>query len=814
MTGRDFSSELFGSGKAFSFDDALRAEGVNGRLADVARSIYQQESGSGANTKTSYAGAVGHMQIIPATFSRVADKDWNIQNPEHNMRAGLRYLKQLDALAGGDPRLVAAGYYGGEGAIPKARQGVAVGDPINPRAPNTLQYADQVASRLPAQTASSPGRDFSAELFGGEEATPEPTVAERAKRATGLGARAVGPVAAGAALGAAVGAPFAGVGAVPGAMAGAGAMGLTQLIDNLTGMRNIDKIMDRIGLPRPGNATERITQDVLGGMAGGAGGVATGSILAQSSGPVLSRIGQLLQSQPGLQVAAGATGGASAGAAREAGGGPLAQIGAGLAGATAPALVASAVPSAVKSLFRGGEQGRQTVAGNIKLFEDAGYGTPTAGQASESRFTRALESGLSRSPGGAGTMARAAERGAENLGASVTGIADDLSRGANSVTAGATIEKGVKSFVDRFRAEQKFLYDKLDNHIPSDTPVNAFKTIAALKEINSEIPGAARISSQFSIPRLKSIEADLRGDVLSSSGGKLPYEALKELRTKVGREIENNSLVSDVPRAAWKQLYAALSDDMGIAASKAGPEAERAFARANTYTRAGHDRIATYLDRVAGKDTVERVFQAAVAPGEIREGASTINAVMRSLKPDERDVVKAAFIKRLGNAQASAQDAAGDVFSTQTFLTNWNKISPQAKMTLFSGNDGELVKNLNKIASVASNIRDGSKVFANPSGTAGASANTAAGVGVLVSAVMGNFGGVAAIGGTALSANQAAKLMTNPDFVRWLAKSTTAPSSAIPSALNELSQLAKGMKPEERGAVNSYMESVKEKTLR
>ena len=130
------------------FGAALEAEGVTGKLADVARSIYQQESGSGKNTKTSNAGAVGGMQIIPATFSSVADKGWDINDPMHNARAGIRYLKQLDKQSGGDATLTAAGYYGGPGGMEKARKGIAVSDPRNPNAPNTLQYGQQVAARL------------------------------------------------------------------------------------------------------------------------------------------------------------------------------------------------------------------------------------------------------------------------------------------------------------------------------------------------------------------------------------------------------------------------------------------------------------------------------------------------------------------------------------------------------------------------------------------------------------------------------------------------------------------------------------------
>ena len=133
------------------FDDALKAEGLTGKAADIARSIYQQESSSGKNTKTSNAGAVGGMQILPATFKSVADKDWDINDPTQNARAGIRYVKQLFEQAGGDPALTAAGYYGGPGGLEKARRGVAVSDPRNPNAPTTLQYGQQVAARIPKE---------------------------------------------------------------------------------------------------------------------------------------------------------------------------------------------------------------------------------------------------------------------------------------------------------------------------------------------------------------------------------------------------------------------------------------------------------------------------------------------------------------------------------------------------------------------------------------------------------------------------------------------------------------------------------------
>lgn len=156
----------------FSFEDALRSpldvaldeEGVTGRLASLARSIYKQESDSGRNTRTSNAGAVGGMQIIPDTFKRVADEDWDINDDVQNARAGLRYLKSLYERSGGDLKLTAAGYYGGEGGQDAAMRGKARRDPRNPKAPDTLEYANEVVARVSDQPET-----FSFEEAGGKE---------------------------------------------------------------------------------------------------------------------------------------------------------------------------------------------------------------------------------------------------------------------------------------------------------------------------------------------------------------------------------------------------------------------------------------------------------------------------------------------------------------------------------------------------------------------------------------------------------------------------------------------------------------------
>lgn len=604
----------------------------------------------------------------------------------------------------------------------------------------------------------------------------------------------------------------------------------------LNSSKSVRDLLTRIGLPQEEGGTERVLGDMTKAVAGQGGILGLGRGLSNAAGPVVSRVGDLLKSQPALQVVSAGTGSGAAGATREGGGGQVAQLMAGLSGAILPSVVASGAPMTVRSLMRGGEEGRKRVADNIKLFDDAGYGTPTVGQASEGRLPRAIESGLSRTPGSAGRIISAGQKGAENLGGQVDDLSSGLSKGATATKAGAAIEGGIRKFVDRFKGEQEFLYGKLDQHIPKGSRVDVSNTRTALESLNADIPGAPNVSELFKNARIKGIQGALKADTESVSGvasnlpawqkqlleqmpavertatlnglidGRLPYEALKKLRTLVGNEISNATIASDVPRSKWKALYAALSQDLKLAADDAGPLATKAFDRANKYTAAGHKRIETYLDRVAGKDTAEKVFTAAVNPSEVREGASTINAVMRSIEPKERDVVRAAFLKRLGTATAGRQDAAGEVFSSETFLTNWNKISPEAKMTLFADAKGTLRGDLDKIAKVAANLREGSKVFSNPSGTQQALSSQAMGGGAFVALLTGHPSVAAAIGGAALTANAASRLMTNPNFVKWLAKSTQSPVGAITS----LQGVAQGMSGEDREAVNEFIEKARQ----
>ena len=131
-----------------AFQKAAADEGIIGTpLYDIALKTAGFESGWDANA-VSNRNAQGLMQVMPATFGEIADQGWDIKNPYHNARAGIRYLAQGYEKSGGDPALTGAYYYGGPGGFAAAQRGEARYDPKNPDYPSTLEYGQRLANAV------------------------------------------------------------------------------------------------------------------------------------------------------------------------------------------------------------------------------------------------------------------------------------------------------------------------------------------------------------------------------------------------------------------------------------------------------------------------------------------------------------------------------------------------------------------------------------------------------------------------------------------------------------------------------------------
>ena len=576
-----------------------------------------------------------------------------------------------------------------------------------------------------------------------------------------------------------------------------GALGLAALpVDAIYGVWNkatgrndpdasqsIDYYLNKAGIPQTENPYIRGINRALGGAATS---ISVGNALAQA-GDTTSAVGNALQSGRSQQLA-GSVGGATASqATADLGGGPVAQTAAGLVGGIAAGGgLRSGVAENVKRSFRGGEAGRQRLADNVQLFDDAAGITPSVGQGTQNRRMQATESLLAKAPGGAGRMASTAENTSQAIGRGVERAAATLSPRSSAEQAGRAINEGVEGFHQYLRQMDNQLYGAVDAVIPPSTPVQIPATQRYLQQATASVPGAPNTSALLSNNRLAAIAEALGDDLQAATNGSLPYQSIRALRTRVGESIQNNALINDVPTQQLRRLYGSLSDDLHAAAKQAGPDAERAAMRANTFHRAGMRRLEVLESVVERNGGPEKVFKAATSG--TAEGATTLRAVMQSLPQDGQKMLTATVLRRLGRANNGVQNELGERFSTETFLTNWNKLSSEAKRALFDRHGAQFRTDMDRVAQVADNLRQGSQVFRNPSGTAQAGALQATLGGAGVAVATGNLGTAAAILATLGGANASARLLTHPPFVRWLASQTARHAGAYPAALNQLAQ--------------------------
>lgn len=541
----------------------------------------------------------------------------------------------------------------------------------------------------------------------------------------------------------------------------------------------LSQLLSRAGAPEP-TEDERVGYEALKGASGalamgGAGG------LAPNAAALLTRTGA---AAAGSVAASGALGGAAPEIVRQEGGGPVEQTLAGVTASLLPSGTRAGVSELLRRGVRGGEAGRQRVGDNIATFEQSSAGVPTMGQATQNRRMQAAESLLSRVPGGAGVMAQRAERQAENLGGGVERLASRLVPKSSAEQAGRTISRGISDaggFFDRFKSKSAQLYDEVDRYIPADQRVSVDRTKYALSQLAAPVRGAEATSKHLINSRIGAIAENL---MLDAKNGTLPYEAVKRLRTLVGEELMDAPLKGDVPISQWRRLYGALAADMEIAANGAGPQAARAYKRADNHYRSGSRRMEVLEPVLNRNGGPEAIFRAATSG--TKEGASTLRATMQSLPADAQRMISATVLRRLGRAKPGHQDDLGEAFSAESFLTNWNAMSREAKSALFDRYGPDFRQSLDQIAKVTANLRQGAGVFRNPSGTAQALTQKDAALAALLAVFTGHPGTAAGIGAGVGTANLAARLLTNPTAVRWLAVRSQAPRAALPALVNPL----------------------------
>ncbi|WP_295550909.1 hypothetical protein [uncultured Stenotrophomonas sp.] len=158
-----------------------------------------------------------------------------------------------------------------------------------------------------------------------------------------------------------------------------------------------------------------------------------------------------------------------------------------------------------------------------------------------------------------------------------------------------------------------------------------------------------------------------------------------------------------------------MGDDIEAAVQAQGGKAPEALARGSAYFKSTQDQL-KQLERVVNKaGGPEKVYNAVMAGSG--EGGTTLKRVMEALPDDGKKSLTAAVLNRMGRPTPGQAGLPAEQFSPGTFMTNWSKLSDEARRELFGHYGPGFAKDMDQIARVADNIKSGSQVFANPSGT-------------------------------------------------------------------------------------------------
>ena len=319
-----------------------------------------------------------------------------------------------------------------------------------------------------------------------------------------------------------------------------------------------------------------------------------------------------------------------------------------------------------------------------------------------------------------------------------------------------------------------------------------------------------------------------------AADGVLSYNRLKEFRTSLGQTIRSAESKGALtgPEAKVKELYGYVTRDLDELVARSGDDASALYKQANDFVREnmrpGGDM--KFIDDVLKRGESEATGALRYAMSGAKDGAERIEKLRRQFTPEEFDILAGYNLGKMGTPRASvagaaevgegalkegAEYVAEQGFSPNTFITNWNNMSKEAKDAMFAGGKYEnLVPALDDLVFTIDRIGKSASQMANPSGTAKNIAAIGFLGGIPGASLVGmdsctfGFGGLAGQYG-------GAKLMTNPAYVKWLTQGAEIAAynpNSFGQHVRRLVQI-QAANPEIRDEIRAVLQGLSQETI-
>jgi hypothetical protein len=355
-------------------------------------------------------------------------------------------------------------------------------------------------------------------------------------------------------------------------------------------------------------------------------------------------------------------------------------------------------------------------------------------------------------------------------------IAGDLGTASDAASLGDQVSEAAAAQVKQNRQRIGMLYDQART-AAAGTPITAIKTGSVLQRLiaqEKEVPGGTAI-----LPILERYEQGIEanGGILTIDGARgLRTDLRDRLTTEAGATPDNADRLTNL-------VMGAVNGDIQNSLEEAGKDNafalyKQADAQWAQQRSLEDDVLKPFLGRNFdnwGEDVAKKINS------DARGNGTRLARFLSALPEDQANNVRASLIMHMGNAKEGAQNAAGDAFSLDTFLTNWNQLKGSRNLIFPKGT----VQALDKLASVAQVAKGFSRTrnFSNTGGVVSAALHSVPTTLGLVESVVTHDPKGAAIGliFSALSAAKqygAAKLLASPTFAKKLAATPLNPKAA------------------------------------
>lgn len=369
---------------------------------------------------------------------------------------------------------------------------------------------------------------------------------------------------------------------------------------------------------------------------------------------------------------------------------------------------------------------------------------------------KGLTSAAAQAPFSRGGITAVSRRAADQMDRAARRASDNVGRVVPDDEAGEAIRRGGRQVIQK----------------QTDRASRYYESAAKQAEgVRVATPNATRvIDEQIALKsQAGEMSADIVGELqkvkrsLEQAGG-ISVSGIREARTLLGAMARNDKLRGTDAGRIFKSVLDAASEDMATGLREAGKQgAARLFRRADTLWKERIMDIDEVWEPIIGKGkSGEDIVKAieGMARGS-RGGVVRAQRILNEMPAEEKGDFIATAIDRMGRASASVQDETGDLFSSETFLTNWSKMSGKGKSALFG--NGETRRSLDDIATLASARRDTAQLASKSNTPMGITANAAPYGALAVS------NPAAAVAGVVLQYSTG-RLLASPAFTKWVAR--------------------------------------------